>query len=70
MAHDRNLDEVVGVVHLRDLLDQGTRPVGEVAGELVAFPETAGVLDVLHEMQPAACSWRWWSTSTVPPPAS
>ena len=51
MAHDRNLDDVVGLVHLRDLLDQGDRPVGEVAGELVAFPETAGVLDVLHEMQ-------------------
>ena len=42
---------MVGLVHLRDLLDQGDRPVGEVAGELVAFPETAGVLDVLHEMQ-------------------
>ncbi len=51
VAHDRNLDEVVGMVHLRDLLDQGSRPVGEVAGELVAFPETAGVLDILHEMQ-------------------
>jgi putative hemolysin len=51
VAHDRNLDDVVGVVHLRDLLDQGDRPVTEVAGELVAFPETAGVLDVLHEMQ-------------------
>ncbi len=51
MAHERNLDDVVGLVHLRDLLDQGDRPVGEVAGELVAFPETAGVLDVLHEMQ-------------------
>jgi putative hemolysin len=51
VAHDRNLDDVVGLVHLRDLLDQGDRPVGEVAGELVAFPETAGVLDILHEMQ-------------------
>jgi putative hemolysin len=51
VAHERNLDDVVGLVHLRDLLDKGDRPVGEVAGELVAFPETAGVLDVLHEMQ-------------------
>ena len=51
VAHDRNLDDVVGVVHLRDLLDQGDRPVSELTGELVAFPETAGVLDVLHEMQ-------------------
>src|SRR5690606_23606242 len=51
VAHDGNLDDVVGAVHLRDLLDQGDRPLGELAGELVAFPETAGVLDVLHEMQ-------------------
>jgi putative hemolysin len=51
VAHDRNLDDVVGMVHLRELLDKGDLPVGEVAGELVAFPETAGVLDILHEMQ-------------------
>jgi putative hemolysin len=51
VAHDGNLDEVVGMVHLRDLLGPGDRPVREVAAELAAFPETAGVLDVLHQMQ-------------------
>jgi putative hemolysin len=51
VAHDGNLDDVVGVVHLRDLIGEGDRPVGELSGELAAFPETAGVLDVLHEMQ-------------------
>jgi putative hemolysin len=51
VAHDRNLDEVVGMVHLRDLLGTDDRPVREVVGELAAFPETAGVLDVLHQMQ-------------------
>ncbi len=51
VVHDGNLDDVVGAVHLRDLLDQGERPLGELAGELIAFPETARVLDVLHEMQ-------------------
>ncbi|HEX5366446.1 MAG TPA: hemolysin family protein [Acidimicrobiales bacterium] len=51
VAHDRNLDDVVGLVHLRELLDKGDRPVGEVAGDLAAFPETAGVLDILHELQ-------------------
>jgi putative hemolysin len=51
VAHDRNLDDVVGVVHLRDLLDRGDQPVAERVGEIVAFPETADVLDVLHEMQ-------------------
>ncbi len=51
VAHDGKLDEVVGMVHLRDLLGPGDRPVREVAGELAAFPETAAALDVLHEMQ-------------------
>jgi putative hemolysin len=51
VAHDRNLDDVVGAVHLRDLLDQGDRRLAELPGEIVAFPETADVLDVLHEMQ-------------------
>ena len=51
VGHDRNLDDVVGLVHLRKLVDQGDRPVTEVVGNLVAYPETAGVLDILHEMQ-------------------
>jgi putative hemolysin len=51
VAHDGNLDDVVGAVHLRDLIGQGDRPVGELSSELAAFPETARVLDVLHEMQ-------------------
>jgi putative hemolysin len=46
-----SLDEVVGVVHLRDLLADGDRLVREFAVELCAFPETVGVLDALHEMQ-------------------
>ena len=46
-----NLDEVIGVVHLRDLLGLGPRPVGDVVSEIRAFPETAGVLDALHQMQ-------------------
>ena len=51
VAHDGNLDEVVGMVHLRDLLGLDDGPLRDRAGELAAFPETAGVLDVLHEMQ-------------------
>ena len=51
VAHDGNLDDVVGFVHLRDLLGPGDRPVGEVAVDLAAVPETAEVLDVLQEMQ-------------------
>jgi putative hemolysin len=48
-----SLDEAIGVVHLRDLLGLGARPVADVVGEIRAFPETAGVLDVLHQMQQA-----------------
>lgn len=48
---NRSLDDVVGVVHLRDLLGDGDRPTREVASELCAFPESVGVLDALHEMQ-------------------
>ena len=46
-----SLDDVVGVVHLRDLLHDGDRPVSQVASQLCAFPESAGVLDALHELQ-------------------
>lgn len=46
-----SLDDVVGVVHLRDLLCDGSHSVRELASELCAFPESVGVLDALHEMQ-------------------
>lgn len=51
VAVGANLDEVVGVVHLRDLLGGGDRPVREVAVEVFGLPESAGVLDALREMQ-------------------
>jgi putative hemolysin len=46
-----SLDDVVGVVHLRDLLADGDHPIRALAIELCAFPESAGALDALHEMQ-------------------
>lgn len=46
-----SLDDVIGFVHLRDLLDLGDAPVSEAASEISAFPEAAGVLDALHEIQ-------------------
>jgi putative hemolysin len=51
VAPGAQLDAAVGIVHLRDLLDQGERPAGELASEMVIFPETAGVLDSLHQLQ-------------------
>ena len=45
------LDEVIGVVHLRDLLHGGDRPVAEVAAPAMVLPETASVLAALREMQ-------------------
>jgi putative hemolysin len=51
VGHGGSVDDVVGLVHLRDLLGDGDRPVRELASELCAFPESLGVLDALHEMQ-------------------
>lgn len=48
---DASLDDVIGIVHLRDLLGDGDRPVRELTSELHALPESVGVLDALHEMQ-------------------
>lgn len=51
VAPGANLDDVVGVVHLRDLLDGGDRPIGELAAPVPALAESALVLDALHELQ-------------------
>jgi putative hemolysin len=51
VARDGNLDEFVGVVHLRDLVDAEVDTVGEVTQPAPAFPETAKVLDALRTMQ-------------------
>lgn len=46
-----SLDEVLGVVHLRDLLDDSDRVVGDVANPIPVMPETARVLEALRDMQ-------------------
>jgi putative hemolysin len=46
------LDHVAGVVHLKELLDgPPERTVGDVAGPVPFFPESATVLDALRDMQ-------------------
>ncbi|MEM1335054.1 MAG: transporter associated domain-containing protein [Actinomycetota bacterium] len=45
------LDDVVGVVHLRDLLDHPDRPARDVVSDITALPETVQVLTALHRMQ-------------------
>lgn len=47
-----DLDQVTGVVHLRDLLD-GEGVVGARAQTPVLFPESLGALEALHQMQEA-----------------
>jgi putative hemolysin len=48
----RSLDEVVGIVHLRDLLtDDPGCVVRDAAAPATLFPESAPVLDVLRQMQ-------------------
>jgi len=45
-----NLDDVLGVVHLRDVV-QSSGPVGEQARPATVLPETVGVLDALRRLQ-------------------
>jgi len=45
-----NVDDVVGIVHLRDLIRAGG-VVGEHARELFSLPETVPVMNALREMQ-------------------
>lgn len=47
-----DLDQVVGVIHLRDLLDTDD-VVGARAQTPVLFPESLGALEALHQMQEA-----------------
>lgn len=51
VAEDRNLDQTVGFVHLRDLIDGGTHPARSVTRPLPVFPEAAHVLTVLKDLQ-------------------
>lgn len=47
-----SLDDVVGIVHLRDLLaDQNSCTAGSQAQAATIFPETLGALDALRQMQ-------------------
>lgn len=46
-----NLDDLVGVVHLRDLLDGGSAPARTVAREVPVLPAGAKVLATLRELQ-------------------
>lgn len=50
VAHHRDLDAVLGVVHLRDLVGKGGT-VSDRAMPPRFLPETAAVLDALHAMQ-------------------
>jgi putative hemolysin len=53
VAEDRNLDRVIGMVHLRDLIGatDPDRRIGSIAREMPAFPEAARVLTALNELQ-------------------
>jgi len=51
VAEGARLDDLVGLVHLRQLLDAGDTPVRELAVEAVVLPETLSVLHALRAMQ-------------------
>ena len=71
VAHDGNLDDVVGVVHLRDLLGPGRPAGGRAGGRAGRLPRDGRrARRAARDAGPPRCSWPWWSTSTAPPPAS
>ena len=51
VTRNGNIDEMVGVVHLRTLLANPTALVSSVTAELPVFPEAASVLTTMREMQ-------------------
>ena len=51
VATGRNLDNVVGVVHLRQLVDGGDATVATLASDAPIFPEAARVLTAMRELQ-------------------
>lgn len=51
VAEGRNLDDVVGFVHLRQLLGGGDDKVSTIASELPVFPEAARALKTLRDLQ-------------------
>ena len=51
VADGRNLDHVIGLVHLRQLLGAGKAPISTLAVETPVFPQAARVLTVMRELQ-------------------
>jgi len=51
VAAGRNLDDVIGFVHLRQLLGGGDRPIAPLALDVPIFPEAARVLTTMRELQ-------------------
>lgn len=51
VAPGGRFDDVIGVVHMRQLLDGGDEPVGPLAIEAPVFPEAARVLTAMRELQ-------------------
>lgn len=55
--YEGNLDQIMGIVHLRDLIpalqspENASRPVRELAREVLFVPETISVNDLLHQFR-------------------
>lgn len=53
VTETNDLDDVLGVIHMRQLLDGGAEPVRNRTIDIVSFPETAKALTVMRSMQHA-----------------
>jgi putative hemolysin len=55
-VYEENLDQVIGIVHLRDMVralqaGEGTRLVNEIKRDVLFVPETISVNDLLHQFR-------------------
>ena len=70
----RSADDVIGFVHVRDLLAPAMRQrsvrVGELVRDVARLPGSLRVLPAMSELRGRACTWRSSRTSTAAPTAS
>lgn len=69
----KDFDDVLGFVHVRDLLDirdPKAKTVADVTREGISLPGTSKLLPTLSCYVSAAFTWRWSSTNTAAPTAS
>lgn len=65
-------DQIIGMIHIRDLLECKNSPHKDILSKIVRnilfVPENKSISEILHEMMKNAFIWRLWLTNTVEQP--